>query len=139
MAVLRHHAPGDLVITGLEVIRESNAELLALNGQLTCGDILAVDDDLDLGADFLDVAGEVHLEPLGLLIEFGTVLGIRRHQLIVRTGCRGESEHAHRGHQQGGEAQPESGPVLSCHETSHESFSFEAYLRFRSCQQASAY
>src|SRR5699024_756057 len=67
VAVLGHHPPGHLVVAGLEVIGQGDLQLLALDGQLTGGDVVAVDDDGDLGADLLDLTGEGHLEPLRLL------------------------------------------------------------------------
>ena len=109
MAVLGHDAPGHLVVTGLEVVGQSNGQLLAVDGELTGGDVGAVDDDLHLGADLLNVSGEGHLEPFGLLVELGTVLGIRGHQLVMGTG-RSKGEDTQGSHQQGREAQPESRP-----------------------------
>src|SRR5699024_9989523 len=71
VAVLVHHSPRLLLVAGLEVIGQVYLHLLAFDGQLTCGDVLAADDDGVLGAVLLDLTGEGYLEPLRLLVEFG--------------------------------------------------------------------
>ena len=107
MAVGGHDAPLHRVGAGRQVIRQCGGHLRALDRHLTGGDIVpAVLEDLDLRADVLDLAAEVHLDPLRLLIELRPVLRIRADQLVMGL-CRLPHDEAEQ-HEQPGHGQGES-------------------------------